>query len=198
MLPDFKRAKQLLEIQQQRFTRHAVNMYMPGHLHQASIKTIYEGETVVVEMARGERIERDVAKVQSRSETYSLEQLKENPELIYIQLLEVAKSLGNEMGINSVNTMMDFAIQNNTNTNQPAEDVVEMIFRMWERLDWVFDDNGKHNEHTFIVNPASSKTVESGLKRIESEPSLIERKKELVEKKRKLWNDRKNNRELAG
>lgn len=73
----------------------------------------------------------------------------------------------------------------------------ELILRMWERMHFDFDKQGKPKMPTLVFNPIQTERVKGQLERLHKEPNLIERRKEIMNVKLMDFYDRESRRKLV-
>lgn len=76
----------------------------------------------------------------------------------------------------------------------------EVFFECIEKIEIDFDENGKPEFPTLIINPETEEKIklQDKLKEIETDQSYNKRFKEILDKKREDFRDRENSRKLVG
>lgn len=73
----------------------------------------------------------------------------------------------------------------------------ELILKMWERMQFNFDEQGSPKMPTLVFNPVQRQNVEDQFRRLENEPQLRKRRQEIMNRKRLDWYDRESRRKLV-
>jgi len=73
----------------------------------------------------------------------------------------------------------------------------ELILKMWERMHFDFDKQGKPKMPTLVFNPIQTEKVKDQLERLHKEPQLIKRRKEIMNAKLVDYYDRESRRKLV-
>lgn len=73
----------------------------------------------------------------------------------------------------------------------------ELILKMWETMQFDFDEQGNPKMPTLVFNPVQKQKVEEQFRRLESEHQLRKRRREIMNRKRLDWYDRESRRKLV-
>lgn len=73
----------------------------------------------------------------------------------------------------------------------------ELILKMWETMQFDFDEQGNPKMPTLVFNPVQKQNVEEQFRRLESEHQLRKRRREIMNRKRLDWYDRESRRKLV-
>ena len=73
----------------------------------------------------------------------------------------------------------------------------EMILRVWDRMDFDFDKQGRPKMPTLVFNPIHRQRVDEQFRRIANEPELIKLKQDIMNRKKLDWYDRESRRKLV-
>jgi len=73
----------------------------------------------------------------------------------------------------------------------------ELILKMWERMQFDFDEQGNPKMPTLVFNPVQKPNVEEQFRRLKHEPLLRKQHQEIMNRKRLDWYDRESRRKLV-
>lgn len=124
------------------------------------------------------------------------------PSFLYEQALEMIHQAAEEMAKKQTKMLFDTVheaveeVGNSLNAQgQPIS--AELILKMWERMHFDFDKQGKPKMPTLVFNPIQTENVKEQLERLHKEPHLIKRRKEIMNAKLVDYYDRESRRKLV-
>jgi hypothetical protein len=197
MLPDFLKARGVIKKKQHTFLAEAIRSHTPSYLRQASVKTIYEGDSLSVQYEDGQRYEKPLSTLSVESGPGTITDLKANPNMVYQHLNEMAQQFVEQQLAVMIKTLTDVAHMAG-NVVQREDFTIESIFEILEKYPVDFDETGQSQFPTIFVGQDRIEQVAKLLLEIQNDPSLKVRHEQLIETKRKQWHDRQNSRELVG
>ncbi len=197
MLPDFPKAKALIEKRHRKCFRDA-HSSMLGPFRDMPQSPVHEGHRVALIREDGtfdemqwktlkasERIDLDEVENWTEDQIYAhykrmAEQMAfQQAKMTYEEIDKAVKSVGNEVSMNG----------------PPS---AEGILKTFEKIQIEFQDDGKHVPLTWVCSLEARPQFERALQQLESNPALRQRFEELMQRKQIEWRERESARKLVG
>src|ERR1051326_4945001 len=192
MLPDFLMLKAELAKEQ----AYAITHHRSGQplLSQIANYITHEGKGFILRRQDGSQEKVNYVEFSGRFEV-DLRDIHQKGEVAIDEALRPANEEINEAQRKALFETLNRTVPSLNAGGRPIS--AELIFEMWESMDFSFDEAGNWQRPTMVINPIQVPRVKKELLRLESEPCLIRRFEELLAKKNRDWDDREASRKLV-
>lgn len=195
MLPEFARVREILIKQQHAFLTAAARMYS-GPFQEAAYSIMHEGDGLVSHYDDNTVHASPVKKLAS-SFKINLEEIKNNPMLVYQYLLTIGRDFADQQVKMSVDTIRE--VTEMVGNIHQAKGVVspDDILAMFDRVEITFGPTGEPYMPSIVAGGPMADQINAALLAIQANPEQTQKFQEIIDRKRRQWYDRENNRKLV-
>lgn len=196
MMPEFPNAKQQIRESQIAFFKRACKILGGPFFGQISTRELHEGQSMRQEYSKNFILETEMNKIEW-SMHLSLQELKENPLLVYDKWYECAHEFASQQskiivqGIEEVTKMTGNIVDSSQGFG------TDQFFESLEKIEIEFDTSGNPILPTIVAGPETVNKMVEAFKQSENDPLINERMAQIIALKRKEFYDRETNRKLV-
>lgn len=196
MIPDFPKAKRVIQEAQQQFFEDKQKLHLGPFFNNVPKRVMPEGNTIRQIYSPGMEHQTDIKAIKS-SFNISLEEIKINPWIIFEKLAVSAEEFAHQQIQLFFETISKVTEMTGNVINAKKELSIDDFLDGIEKVEFPFDSNDNPVFPAFFASPEVIDKMLAKMKEDEATGNGTGRLQAIVEKKRKIWHDRKNARKLV-